>query len=70
MYAQAHLDLANRHLAEAAARISAQRVLIGELERDGHPTGAARELLLVFMATERAMRDHRDLIAEELRAGR
>jgi hypothetical protein len=44
-----HLVEAQRQIAESSARIARQHQLIEELERNGHDTFAARELLETFL---------------------
>jgi hypothetical protein len=43
-----HLAQAERHVAEGERHVARQRELIAELERDGHDTVQARELLVQF----------------------
>jgi hypothetical protein len=50
-----HLDLANRHIAEGRERIAAQRARVALMERGGHDTGLARDLLGHF---ERTLKGH------------
>jgi len=65
-----HLELANRHVAEGQRRVEAQLTLIARLERDGHDSGPARELLRQFEKTLALQMETRDRIVEELRQGR
>ena len=44
-----HLLLADRHIAEAEARVTRQRVLIDELARDSHDTVLAEALLATLL---------------------
>jgi len=43
-----HLEMAQRHVAEGEQHLARQRKLIAELERDGHDTALAIELLHEF----------------------
>jgi hypothetical protein len=43
-----HLERAERHVAEGHEHVRRQRILIDELERDGHDSTQARELLARF----------------------
>ena len=62
-----HLELANRHLAEGQRRVEGQLMLIARLDRDGHDTQPARELLRQFEKTLALQVETRDRIADELR---
>jgi hypothetical protein len=56
-----HLDQAVRYVAEAERRVADQRLRIARLERGGHDTGHARDLLRLFEETTyRLMVVHRD----------
>jgi hypothetical protein len=57
-----HLAEANKHVAEAAARIDQQRRLIEQLRADGHDTESAERLLASFVGVLSAMEGHRDLM--------
>ena len=46
------LERAQRHVAEGREHIARQRRIISELERDGHDTGLARELLTSLEETQ------------------
>jgi len=46
------LEGAKRHIAEGLEHIAHQRRIIADLERDGHDTGLARELLKSFEETQ------------------
>jgi hypothetical protein len=61
-----HLALANRHAAEGALRIERQRTLLVELERDGHDTTQAFELLSALNETQAAFIADRERIRAEL----
>jgi hypothetical protein len=61
-----HLELANRHIAEGRERIVAQRARVALMERGGHDTGRARDLLRHFESTLEQMLKHRELILREI----
>jgi hypothetical protein len=61
-----HLELANRHIAEGRERIVAQRARVALMERGGHDTGRARDLLRDFERTLEQMLKHRELILREI----
>jgi hypothetical protein len=54
------LALAEEHVALARQHVARQKALIAELERDGHPTELALQLLGVFEETLAAHLHHRD----------
>jgi len=58
--AEWRLTLGERHIAR-------QRGIIAELERDGHDSTQAKELLAVFMATQATRVDGRDRLLKELK---
>jgi hypothetical protein len=61
-----HLQKARNHVAESEAHVRRQRTIVADLERDGHDTALARELLAKF---ERMLVLHvadRDRLVEEL----
>jgi hypothetical protein len=62
----AHLKLAKRHVAEGLRTI--ERHLLAELERDGHDTTMARQLLTLFQQVEAMHKADRDRLYEELEA--
>ncbi len=64
--AREHLELANRHVAEGEQRMEAQTELMAELERDGHGTAQAKELLKQFEETLALQVKTRDRIVREL----
>ena len=45
---EAHLALTERHVAEGKRHVARQRELVAELERDGHDTATALDLLRQF----------------------
>lgn len=62
------LEQADRHIAEGRAHIANQTALIAELERDGHDTASAKELLATLHQSQQMHEDHRALIVRELKA--
>jgi hypothetical protein len=48
-----HLAMVERHVAEGEIRLSRQRALIAELDRDGHDTADARAILATIRETQR-----------------
>lgn len=60
------LDLANRHVAEGGRRVKRQAALTVELERDGHDTIQAKELLEQLRITLALQIEDRDRILQEL----
>jgi hypothetical protein len=61
-----HLEQANRHIAEGRQRIAAQRARVALMERRGHDTGLARDLLHHFERTLEQMLEHHELILREI----
>ena len=61
-----HLEQADRHIAEERERIAAQRARVARMERGGHDTGLARDLLRHFETTLELMLEHRELILTEI----
>ena len=61
-----HLELANRHIAEGRDRIAVQRARVTLMERGGHDTGLARDLLRHFERALEHMIEHRELILREI----
>jgi hypothetical protein len=57
-----HLEQANRHIAEGWERIAAQKARVALMERGGHDTGLARDLLRHFERALEHMLEHRELI--------
>jgi hypothetical protein len=47
-----HLEQANPHIAEGRERIAAQRARVALIERRGHDTGLARDMLRHFERAE------------------
>jgi hypothetical protein len=60
------LAMTDRHVAEGEHLIARQRALIDELERDGHDTKSAIELLGVLERTQAMHVAHRDRIRADL----
>jgi hypothetical protein len=61
-----HLAQADRHIAEAEARIARQHRLIAGLNANGHDTSVAEALLATMEAVLRTGRDHRTTILWEI----
>ena len=61
-----HLKLAERHVAEGRRHIERQRRLIVEMERGGHDTTTASELLRIFEQIQAGHEADRDRILAEL----
>lgn len=61
-----HLAEAERHLALSDRRIARQIEIIDELERDGHPTYLAYELLATYRAVHANYLIHAETIRTEL----
>ena len=61
-----HLAMVERHVAEGEIRLSRQRALIAELDRDGHDTADARAILATIRETQRLHVEDRDRILKEL----
>ena len=72
-YEEAALIKADVDIADADERIRRQEVLIVELQRDGHSTELAFELLKTLQSTRQVMDEHRQLIIKtiaDIKAGR
>lgn len=67
-YTEADLDMAERHIAQAEEHVIKQERIVGQLRAHGHSTEMADLLLEEFTQTLQQHREHRDRIAEELRA--
>jgi hypothetical protein len=61
-----HLALAERHVAEGEQHLARQRKLVAELQRDGHDTALAIELLHEFERTQASHIAERDRLRAEL----
>jgi hypothetical protein len=68
MRADFAIEEGKRHLREGEARVARQKELIAELERDGHETAQARDLLASFEATLEAQHHHMNLMMRRFRA--
>lgn len=64
-----HLAQAERHVLEGEEHLARQRKVISELERDGHDTTTAVELLREFERSQAAHVEERDRIRAELSKG-
>lgn len=60
------LEVAQRHVAEAEARVAVQTTRVKDLAHRGLDTGQAQALLVLFEQTLRFMRE--DLVEEQERA--
>jgi hypothetical protein len=60
------LSRAEAHVANGQERIARQHEIIAELEREGHDTVPARELLATFEKTQAMHVANRDRIASKL----
>ena len=61
-----HLAIADRHIAEGAARIAQQAELARKLDEGGHNTTEAKDLLRVLQQSLDAFKAHRDQIFREM----
>jgi hypothetical protein len=64
---QEHLQRARAHVAEGERHIGRQREIVEELERDGHDTELARELLATLQEVQEAHIALRDRLAKMLK---
>jgi hypothetical protein len=62
------LEMAVRHIADGREHIAKQTAMIAKLERDGHDSTAAKELLALLQRTQHMHEDHRENILRELQA--
>jgi hypothetical protein len=60
-----YLEQAERHVSEGGERLRRLRMLVAQLEKDGHPTEQARTLLDQFERTHKAQIDARDTLRRE-----
>lgn len=65
-----HLALADRHVLESEGRVRQQQALVEQLERDGHDSELARQLLLEFEHSLELHRYDRARIQAELAQAR
>lgn len=63
---QEHLAQAERHVGLGEAHMAKQRAIIAELERDGHDTRAARDLLHQLEQMQELHVANRDRLRKEL----
>ena len=68
--AMEHLAEAERHIAEGEDRIRHQLRIIEDLERDGHDSALARQLLDTLKRTHTLHIKQREFIIEELKSFR
>jgi len=61
-----HLEEAERHVVRGERLISEQKLRIANLERDGHDSTTARELLETYRALQDEHLKNRDRIIKEL----
>lgn len=61
-----HLEQARRHVAEGEKHVGSQRELVTQLERDGHDSTQARQLLREFEEVQRLHVEHRDRLEQEI----
>jgi hypothetical protein len=59
---------AEQHIAQGDRNITQQREIVAALERNGHDSGAARQLLAQFEDLQRIHIAHRDKLREQLTA--
>jgi hypothetical protein len=68
--ARRHLELAEERIKAGEKNIARQREVVAELDRDGHDTTTARDLLATFEELQERHIAHRsDLIRRELGEG-
>ena len=69
---QRHLAQAEAHVAQGEIHLARQKAIISELDRDGHADAAetARELLVTFETSQKALVEDRDRLRAELAACR
>ncbi|MBB4360646.1 hypothetical protein GGD66_008163 [Bradyrhizobium sp. CIR48] len=63
---QEHLAIAERHIALGVKLLAKQEALIAELDRHGHDTKGARDVLATMVETQSLHIDDRDRILREL----
>jgi hypothetical protein len=63
-----HLAQARRHVAAGKRLIARQRELVAELERDGHDSSTAKQLLRIFEETQKLHVADRDRLEREFPA--
>jgi hypothetical protein len=62
------LEMAVRHVAKGREHIAKQTAMVAKLERDGHDSETAKELLALLHKTQHMHEDHREHILRELQA--
>jgi hypothetical protein len=67
-YERRQLVKADRDIADGRERVAHQEKILNELDRDGHDTKMARDLLDALHGTLNAMIEHRLLIVERIKA--
>jgi hypothetical protein len=65
-HTQANFERAKRHIVDVEKRVVKQRLLVEELERDGHSATEAHKMLRVMVDLVDQMRAHADEIARDL----
>ena len=60
---------ANRHIAEGQLDVVKQRAIIDGLDRNGHDSALARDLLAILHKTLQMHEDHRERLIRELELG-
>jgi hypothetical protein len=65
---EVHLAQAKEAIAKGERHIARQKQLIAELERDGHDSQTARELLAQFESVQALHIEHGDRLCRELAA--
>ena len=65
-HTQANLERAKRHIVDAETRVAKQRLLVDELERDGHTATEAHDMLKIMVDLLDQMRAHADEIARDI----
>ena len=61
-----HLALAEGHVLEGERHLASQRRILADLERDGHKTTKARQLLAMLEETQKMHVEDRDRLTREL----
>jgi hypothetical protein len=60
------LAKAEQHIIDGNRRVERQRELLREIRRDGDDTADAIRVLRILEKSQQAMREHRDLIVENI----
>ena len=61
-----HLTMAERHVAQGERHVARQREIVAKLERHGHDTRSAKELLVQFQELQALHIADRDRLRHEL----